>query len=317
MGQADLTYDDMDATTQKYYATPINQQSYDSNYLLDKIRKGKRVKVVTGGLKVAHPIRNRKLGLAGFVDPDDTYTTAKKNTRTLAELEWKYATVPIVMTWAEKARNRGQAAFVALLADKVKEGLQDMDYEWATAMYQAYASKGTNDIDGLLTICQSGSSSTYAGIAGSNASDWNPGVYDSSTTALALYGSGSLEVGVRSCTFRDPPDLMVTTRTIAGIYASKLQPSERRAPENGKSGATDLGFMGIPIMADAQGGSGDIHFISTKNLWLYVQAGYNFSTGKWEKDPNRLNADRCLISFMGNLMADTRKAFGAYTAIAS
>lgn len=312
-----LTYDQRTATTKKLYAPAIQQQAYDSNILLDKIKSGKRVKVVTGGTKVAKSIRHAELGLAKFIDPDDARTTEHKETRTLAELDWKYLVVDLIMTWQELSENRGEPAFVNLLADKIKEGMDNLKDKFSEVLYQAYSSKGANDIDGMLTISQSGSSSTYAGISGSDASNWNPGIYDSSTTSLALYGSGSLEEAVRSCTFIDPPDLIVTTRTIAGIYASKLQPSERRLPENGKSGATDLGFMGIPIISDPQCGSGDIHFINSKHLWLYVQSGYNFNVGSWEKDPDRYNADRCLISFQGNLITDLRKAFGAYTAITS
>lgn len=138
-----------------------------------------------------------------------------------------------------------------------------------------------------------------------------------STTSLALYGSGSLNASVQACTFIDPPDLIVTTRAVAGYYASKLQPSERRAPENGRAGATDLYFQGIPIVSDPQCLAGDIFYINTNHLWLYVQSGHNFQVGKWEADPDRYFAKRCLISFQGNLITDLRQAHGAQTAITS
>lgn len=313
-----FTYDQMSATTEKYYLTAIQQQAYDSNMLLDRIKSGKRVKVVTGGRTVAKSIRHDTLGMAKWIDPDDSRTTSHKETRTLAELDWKFSVIDLIMTWEEKSENRGEAAFVNLLADKITEGMDDFKSKWSTVLYQAYASKGSDDPDGLYSICQTTSSaSTYAGISSDDASNWVAGLYDSSTTALALYGSGSLNASIQACTFINPPNLIVTTRAVAGYYASKLQPSERRAPENGRSGATDLAFQGIPIIQDPQCLAGDIFYINTDHLWLYVQSGYNFQVGKWEVDPGRYHADRCLISFQGNLITDLRKAHGAQSAIAS
>lgn len=174
-----LTYDQMDATTEKYYLPAIQQQAYDSNILLDKIRSGKRVKVVSGGQSIAKSLRHDSLGMTKWIDPDDARTTTHKETRTLAELNWKYCVVDLVMTWEEDSQNRSVPAFVNLMADKSTEGMDDFKSKWSTVLYQAYASKGTNDPDGLYTIIQTTSSATtYAGISSGDASNWVAGLYD-------------------------------------------------------------------------------------------------------------------------------------------
>jgi len=311
-----LTYDQMNATTKKYFVSAIPQQFYDKNVLFDKISKGKRVKVVTGGRKIFHPIRYTSLGLAEWVDPDAARVTSSKETRTALELDWKYLTIDLSMNWAEKAQNRGDAQIVSLIADKMKEGQEDIRYNWSTVLYQAYASKGTLDPDGLHTICQDNTSdTTYGGISSADADTWKAGFYYASAVTLALYGDYSLDHMIRSTWFNDRPNLFVTTRALASTYGSRLQPSERRAPMNGKSGATDLAFQGIPVIADPQCTSGDIWILNTNHLWLYVQNGYNFKFGGWEKDPNRVEADRALITFMGNLVCDMRKVQGINSSV--
>jgi hypothetical protein len=181
-------------------------------------------------------------------------------------------------------------------------------------MYQAYASKGADDLDGVYSIIR-GSSTSYAGISSDNSSNWAAGMYDYSTATLNMYGAASMDYAIRQMWFRGKPDIIVTTRAVAAEYASKLQPSERREPTDGRSGATDLSFQGIPIIADPQCPAGDMIFMNTKHLWVYVQAGENFESEDWKEDPTGFKRDRMLISFVGNLVCDMRRSMGAFTAL--
>ena len=313
-----LTYAQMDAVTEKYHVKKIPQQAYDSNILMKRLAQGNRVKVVSGGRKIFHPIRHEELGTSSFIDPDNARVIQNVETRTALELNWCYMVCDMVMTWQEKTENRGVPQIVSLMNDKVTEVKDDTYKKFSTALYQAQTSKATEEIDGLLQIIQTtGSSTTYAGISTTDASNWDAGLYDASTTTLALFGSGSLEAGVRACTFIEPPNLIMTTRAIAGRYAGKLQPSERRVPGNGKSGATELGFMGIPIIADPQCLANDLYFLNTNHLWMYVQSGYNFTPDGWKIDPARYHADVNFISWVGNLVCDTRKTQGSYSALSA
>lgn len=318
MGRTSLTYDQMEATTREYFDEVITSQVYDENILLSKLREGKRVKVVTGGRKVVHPIRDAELAEAIFVNPNASRVAVHKQTRTALELDWKYAWVDAVMMWDEKIQNRGKPQVVSLIKDKLAEAMEDMEKKMSTVLYQAAASKATDEPDGLYKVIASTTSSTYAGISGGSSGDspyWTPGLYDTSTTTLALYGSNSLDYAIRSCWFKYKPDLLVTTRAVASQYASLLQTSERREPMNGKTGATDLWFQGIPIIADPQCLSGDLFILNTKHLWLYVQEGENFARGTWEPDPTGMKRDRASISFVGNFLCDFRRGFGAFSAL--
>ena len=316
MARGSLTYDQLVATTQNYIVPTITPQIYDDNILLDRIRKGKHVKVVTGGRNVFHPIRDIELGEALFTSPNAARVANHKDTRTALILPWTFLVLDAVMMWDEKIANRGKAQIVSLVKDKMVEAMEDVHSEFSAVLYQAIGSKASDELDGVYSIIQTlNNSTTYAGISEANSSNWDAGLFDTTTTTLSLYGSNSMDSAIRAMWFRGRPDLIVTTRAVAAQYASKLQPGERRAPGDGKAGATDLSFQGIPIITDPKTPAGDMIFMNTNHLWLYTQAGENFNTGSWEKDPTGYKRDRALISFVGNLVNDFRRSMGAFTAL--
>jgi len=178
-----------------------------------------------------------------MIDPDAARVTTHYETRTAGTLDWKYAKVDMVMLWDERIQNRGKPQIVDLIRDKLTEGTQDLSKLISTQFHQAYTSKGSNDMDGFFTAVRTtASDTTYADISSGDAPSWIAGLYDTTTTTLAMFGTGSLEAGYRACWFIDPPDLFLTTKALNGIYASKLQPGERRKPEEGRAGATDTYF---------------------------------------------------------------------------
>ena len=291
------------------------EQVYDSVVVLDRIRQSNQI-IVKGGTSIQFPIRYQKLGDADMVDPDAARVTAVKDTRTGGELDWKFAKVDTAITWEERTYNQGEKAIINLLADKYKEAGQDLAELISTQFHQAATSVGSYDMQGFFS-CVAASSSTYAGIDQDDVSEWNAGVYDTSTATIAMYGSGSIDAGLRACNFRSWPDLMITTWANASIYASKLQPGERRKPEGGRAGASDLYFRGTPILADPQTNTNTWMFLNTEFMYLYVQGMDNFATGPWTEDPDRIKALRTLRTVVGNFVFKRRKSFGAATAWAS
>ena len=311
-----LTYDQLNSvSTPDFDMGQWTDQVYKKNVILDRLKEGMRV-VADGGTKYNHMIKYKELGQAKAVDPDDARATTHVETRTLLEVDPKYAVCDVIVTWEEAAQNYGPHQIIDLKANKYTEGAQDMAEYMSDIFYQTYAQTGGNDLQGIYSIVRDPTSdTTYAGISSGDASSWAAGLYYTSAVSLALFGSYSLEYGLRSCTFDNAPNLIVTSHTLVGVYASKLQPSERRQPENGKAGATSLSFMVCPLICDSHCDSSDMLFLNTDYLYLYTHPEYNFSYSAWAEDPDRYNAARALISLQGNFMATRRSQFGAYTSI--
>ncbi len=314
-GSDNLTEQMNSVTTDHFHKGQIAVQVYDKNALLNLLKERKHV--INGGIEVRKTLRLKEYGQATSIDPGDARTTPIVATRNYINLEWKYLVCPVGATWDEISRNKGEHAIIDLVKDKRQEATQDMNKEMSTQFYQT--SRAGTDTNGLFTFVIT-ASTTYGGISPNTYSEWEAGLYDTSTTTLALYGTGSLDAGLRACAFRDAPDhtIMVTTRAIASIYNSKLLPGERRQPEGGRAGKdfwTDSYFEGRPIMVDPQCNSGDIVYIDLNHLFLFVHPDHNFEFDGWEDDPDRYNATRGFVGVQCNWLCDMRKVFGAYTGI--
>jgi len=308
-----ITADQMTATTKRHFDLgKITEQIYDDTVILNRL-KGNII-TINGGTKIQHPIRAAELGDFATIDPDAARVTATYVTRTYMQLDWKYAKVDIAMTLEERVQNQGEAQIVDLMKDKYTEAMEDIKEGLADAFFKA--SIGTNDFNGIYDTIKT-AAGTYAGIDADDVSSWETGLIDVATTTLALYGTGSLEAGMRACYFRGYPDLMVTTLALAGIYAAKLQPGERREPENGRAGATDLYFMGVPIVVDTHVPAGDWLFLRNEDMVMFANPLGNLNVEPWEQDPDHYKMLRQLMMFIGNFGFLRRKTSGAYTVITS
>ena len=314
-----LTISEANAVSHEYFDDVCYEQVYETNALLGDIKKGGRVKEISKGLgtKIQFPIRYKELGDAEAIDPDAGRVTVGRQTRTGATLDPKFYKVDIPMTWKERNQNFGPEQIIDLMKDKATEGVQDMSEKMSDDFYQAEASRGGNDVNGFFN-CVQASTTSYAGIDQDDASNWNAGLYDTTTTVVSMHGTtASLWYLAESCWFNGFPDLFVTTLLLAGVYASKLQPGERRAPEGGRAGATDLYFNGIPVLIDTHVPTAAWLALTMKYLWLHVHPNDNFAVGAWENDPDSYKGIRSLMTFNGNFVFVVRRAFGAYTALTS
>ena len=318
-----LTINNINAVSHQLFENYIKQHVFDDHPLFDKLQSKMRVKW-DGGTKLHVPIRYRKLNQAKTVDPDAGRVTATYDTRTAIELDWAYAVCDIAMTWEERVKNGPDGRIADLMADKAEEGTQDMIQLLSDQFYQDYSAKGTTDFDGFYQFVRNPSTSTtYGGVSSGDAANWIAGLYNTTTSTMSLFGSNSLDSGLRACRFNGYPDMMITTPALASIYASKLQPGERRDPISNKSAGSggayfgDLWFRGVPIIEDPQCQDNHWLFITTDCLFFYLHKQFGMEIGKWEEDPDRYNSLRALISVTGNFACTNRRVFGAYTALTS
>jgi len=317
-----VTINDLQAITKDKFNGKVTQIIYETNNFLDLINKrGNAKKTLNGGYQLKLPVRYTELDQAKSVDPDDARSTVRVETRTDLVFDPKFYICDIVATWNEQSKCKSEHAVVNLLKEKLAEGLEDLSAKVSEHLFQAYANIGSNDLRGIYDFIRDPSTSTtYAELSSSDSSDHVAGLYDTTTTVLSLYGSNSMDYAIRQCSFREPPTHIFTTRAIASIYSSKLQPGERRQPQTGKGGSgwdSDLYFQGIPIIADANITSGHMIFLNMNSLYFFVYPDDDFKGDGWERDPDRLKADRNLLTLVCVFATDCRKQHGAFTGITS
>jgi hypothetical protein len=310
-----ITYNQIVSTTLPFFDKVCTQQVYEKTALLNLLKKRSRV-VADGGYEYRSPVRYRKFDQAKMTDPDAARNTILVESRTDLVWQVKFAVCDQILSWEEAGKNSGAEQVISLIKDKTQEQVEDMAHKMSSQIYQVYASIGSHDLNSLIEIIDSTSQTSYGGLSTSDAADNTSGVYDTSTTSLSLYGgTGSMWYLWQKCSELMPITHFVTTEAIAGTYASKLQPGERRMPENGDAGATDLSYNGVPILIDHHCPSNYIMALNLDQLYFFVHPKYNFSIGPHQDDPDRYNAIRWLLSFQGNLGTPARRCFGGYAAI--
>jgi hypothetical protein len=320
-----LSIAEINAVTTPHHRRLCVDNAYESHVILDSIRTGKRVLYnAPGGTSFRLPVRYKELGDAESIDPDAGRVTVGRQTRTALDFDWKYYKVDMPLTWQERSVNQGNHEMIVKLAtDKIIEGKQDMAEIISDYIFQSLASIGGNDIRSLYDIIQDpSSSSSYGGLSGGTGADapnWQAGMYDVSTTTLALHGTtGSLWYLYESVShYGLQPDAIFTTMALAGIYASKLQPGERRKPEDGKAGAVDHFFNGVPFYVDRHVQDNHLIMGCLKSLWLGVIKGDEFALSDWDDDPDTYKGIRCLLTFVGALACDVRRSWGVFTSLTS
>ena len=311
-----LTIDEINSSTIPRYNKAIKDNVYDETPLLDRIRERGNVKQVISGTMARLPIRYQALNDAEAVNPHDGRVTVTQATRTAAYYEPRYYKADAAMLWDERAKNNGKQKMVSLASDKLSEAMDDLKALISDHLYQAYANIGSDEMSSLLEIIQDPTTDTTAGgVSSGDASTWIAGGYDTTTTVLSLHGTASLWSMFEDCWFKEKPDLIVSTKTIGGIYASKLQPGERRQPEGGRAGAVDLYYNGIPWLLDQDCPANHLFFLNTGSLFFFVWKDYDFSVSPWADDPDHYNAVRSLTSVVCNFGTNCRKQNGCFSAI--
>jgi len=243
-----LSISELNSVSHKYFDKTIAETAYDQSPFFAKLASMGKV-VVNGGTTIQVPIRYKKLGLAGAVNPRSQITFEGAETRTALDDNWTFYVGKTVMFWDEVVKNGQEGRIIDLLKDKAKELKEDIQDILATDLF-ATSRATTANMTPLAVIVDS--AATYGGIAVADAANW-ASTEDNSTTQLVLYGSGSLAYNVNACTLgTDKPTMHITTRNLYSKFESLAQPQQALFDK----GLADMGFdntlfHGVPVVADA------------------------------------------------------------------
>ena len=309
-----LSITEANAVSSKYFDKTITSQVYEQSVLYSRLKAKNKV-VMDGGTQLQWPIRYRELNQTEAVTSRQQVDWKQKETRTGAVLDWTYYLGKTMISWDERVKNTGKPQIVNLLKDKTDELNEDIYEKFCDDLYAT--SQGTNNIQALITIIDSGT--TYAGIAVADAADW-ASTEDSSTTRLVLYGSAaSLSATINATTFgKNHPDLIITSRNLYSKAESLIEPQKRyKSEEPGMIGFTNVKFHDVPIVGDAHCPAGYMFGIDTSQFELRYHPDYHFKVMPWTEleQAGFPNAMAKAVSWAGNIACRMRKTSFKYTAL--
>jgi hypothetical protein len=311
-----LTYNEADAVSDRFHFDKvIRQQVYeDSPFYVYLKKKGH---VVTGGQKIAWPIRHVKLSKADAVDARQAHEFTSKETRTVAVLDYKEYVSSVTMHWDEELHNQGKEAKIKLVREKSEELVQDMNDRFATDLFTT--NPNGKGFSALPVIVDSGGA--YAGIAVSDAAAW-ASIEDESTTKLELYGpAGALANRISDATFgKLSPNFHWTTKALRVTFESLIEPQKRYSNKMmADAGFKNVTFHGDPVFSDPHCPASTWYGLCMDVFWICYAKGYNFKITKWKElfQAGFINAMAKAVSWSGNIKCGVRKCNLKYTALDS
>ncbi len=280
-----LDINEANAVSSKYFDKTMTDQVYEKSPFYVKLKSIGNV-TTDGGNSIQWPIKTKKLDQTGWVGPRDQVPYSQKETRTAADLDWKYQVGQTMISLDETVKNSGKSQIVNLLNDKHSELKDDIADNFAIALHQV--TPGAKDPASLIQIVDTGT--TYGGIAVTDAAEWAAGAEDNSTTELVLAGTASLSYMINQSTFGpDKPDLHLTTRDLWSKFEALLEPQKRYENKDtplAKAGFTSLQYHDAEVISDVytQGsGSTSAYWLGldTDKFEIRYHTNYNFKMSKW------------------------------------
>ena len=306
-----LNYNELTATTRKYYIRSLADQVYNSTPLLNWLRRNQRA--VPGGVKIVQPVRYNKNPNKGSFKGYDVLEVQPYQIHTAAEWNWKRLYVTVTISGEEEDQNRGDLAVLNLLQDKMEEARDALRDLMTAQIFSDGTGNNGKDIDGLAVAIDDGTNyDLYAGISRSENPWWRAQYRDLGGTAPTLKDVGQMIT--RCSDGNDQVSLVVTTPEIWDHFESLImdktnwfKPEAERVAD---AGFPTIRYRGVDIVYDRACPQGTIWFLNSRHLRLRPHVEYvNFKDTGWKKPINQ-DAAVMQIFWYGNLTLSMPRRVG-------
>jgi hypothetical protein len=307
MASPNTNFDQVSAVTQKYYVPKLYDNIFDSNPLLQRLKK-KAYEKISGGTQIVVPLNYATNTSGGWYSGAETLDTSDSETITAATFEWKQLYENITIQRMDELKNSGTAKMVNFVKSKMQIAEKSMIDKMSTGLY----SSGTNakSILGLRVFISA--SNTVGGISQSSNSWWQAQV-DSTTTTMSIAALQAIDT---DCTVNnDAPTVIVGTRTLYNSYYALLQPQQRfQDEETAKGGFKSLMFNGKPFLADSYAPASHVLFINESAVGFKVHEDEDMRFEPFQKPVNQ-NVKTGKIYWAGAFTVNNCRLLGGLTAL--
>lgn len=304
-----LTWDQISGITEKKFIKKLNDNIFDSNPLLKRLKQ-KSYEKIDGGTSIMVPLNYATTTASGWFTGSDNLSTADNENISAAEYAWKQIYANITITRLDELKNSGDAQKVSLVKSKVQIAEKTIMDTMGTAVYNAGTT--TNALIGLRAIVAT--AETIGGISQSTNSWWQ-GQVDSTTTTFSI---ASLQTQYNACTIdNDAPTVIMSTRANYNRYYGALQPQQRfMDSETAKGGFSSLMFNGTPFIADSHCPTSHIFLLNENYLHLFAHKDEDMRFEPFQKPINQ-NIKIAKVYWMGAFGSSNNRLHGKMSAVAA
>lgn len=306
-------WDEISAFATEHYIPKAIDQIYKSNILLAKLKERGNVEV-RGGTEIRQPIEFAKGGGGNYDGKYDIVTTTHVKTHDYAVVDWKHKYAYSDITKRDRVMANGPEAILSLVESRVKGMGKKLSDLIGTGIY---SSGGTEQIDGLQLIVDTGNS--YAGIAQGTYTYWAAAGESSESEITDPLLSAAIGTVYDNC--KEKPDFGVCTQAIFNFIRNLYQPQQRYQggldQANVGYGTMSLMVNGVPIVPDNKCPASHLFLLNLDHLFFITSEKDNFDFTGWEKPINQPGASIAFTTWSGNLMCDSPRTTFRFKSISS
>lgn len=257
----------------------FKDQVFDETVLLNFLKNNGGIETKDGGASYIQVPLMHARGTSEWFSGTDVLDVTPVDTLDAAQYYWRNLNASIVITLEDELNNTGKEQIIDLLDAKIMQAKLTIADNLNESIYTGTGNEVKKRIVGLQTMVDTG---TFAGIAGGTYTDWQ--AYEENTaTALTIAQMKTARNTINQGKGGSPVKFIVTTQTLFEKYESLLTPTyqmdplvrSKEAQRLGDVGFTALSYAGIPISFDLDVPSGEMYFLNSENLKLYVHSMAN------------------------------------------
>ena len=294
-----IPYNDISAVTVNYIVPELVDNYYKVSPDFVLVFKSETVKGFPGGNQIQQPIQYAPLKAGAFA-PGGTFDISYVNTDTAMTFNVKFYYANVTIQGTELPLNRGDAATMAFVEEKMINGSQALAAALAGDMYGDGQGTVTSQIaiDVFLAAYDDGSNyPSYGGLSraaiGSGANSGINGYYQNVAGPLSI---PTLQKAYGQATFGNKqPNLLTTTQAIYNSLYAKMVPAQRVMDTT--SDLFSIGFQALRfnnqrLVVDQYCPSGYLFLINTDFMcaWISEQELFDFGFTGFKELPNSVDA---------------------------
>jgi len=281
----------------------------NNNAFLAWLKSKGRIETREGGRTYLEPINFAENGTAKFYDGGlESFAISTESNLDASEWSRKFQAGFIYFTESERQSNRGEAAVVRLIDNKIKVLKATLANQMSTALYNDGTT--SNEVVGLQAqIADDPTTGTLGGINAATYSWWR-NQYGTGTTASASNIESLLDTQWLS-TIRgtDRPDLLVAGTDIFTYYKNALGALQRfTSRENANTlDFNSLMYQDAEIVFDPTCNTKRVYGINTNDFTFVCDPGKKWSVGSHRDVTNALY-EVVPVSWSGALLQSRRES---------
>lgn len=302
-----LSYNQIDAITQKFFVKKLADSIFDTDPLMARAKK-KFYEEANGGTTIMCPLNYAQVTAAGSYSGAQTLDTTDNEVISAAEYSWKQYYANVTISRIDELKNSGEAAQVNFVKSKVQIAEKTLSDKLCDGLYSDGST--STDLVGLRSMVDS--ANTVGGIAQSTYSWWQSQENSTDTvlsTAILQTMFNTLSIN------NDQPTVILATRARYNSLYALLTPQQRFVDvDTAKSGFTSLMFNGVPFIAGSKVPTSHVFMLNEKYLHLWYHPEENFRNTPFSK-PDNQNVRLMQIFWAGAFGTDNARMHGKFTAL--